>query len=221
MSNSINRARKVVPTGFIVKVKVQKADLYFRLEIIGQTGLRGGSTAGQDAHLGNIATSTSSGWKKIQDSDADDLLVPLDEKIFYQIFYGVSPSRMKVYRQFVSGRDRGTLNKSLTVGDNVGYVDGFISPYNDPSSTTEFWMLQGYDLAFNGSNPTSITKDIKLNFLVNKYRAYDATEEVRRQPTLKNLARVITLGEDDLVAAVSWMKDQIRNSKDIQDSDVR
>ena len=212
-TNSINREHMEIRAGHIVKIQVKKADLYFKLVPVGHTVLSGGSTAGQEAYLGNPTTLDSTGWKKIQDGDSDDVLVPVEEDIFYQFFYGISKSTSRVYKQFVSGRDKGALNKSMTIGGNVGYFDGLMSPYHDPSHRTETWMLKGYDLAFNGYNTSSITSKIKMQFLINKYRVVSAIDDVIEQPLLKNLARTIPLGGDDLVSSVQWMNNLISESK--------
>ena len=49
------------------------------------------------------------GWNTIQDASNRFILEPEFAEVLYQGFYGITPSIARVYRQYPSGVDRGSL----------------------------------------------------------------------------------------------------------------
>jgi hypothetical protein len=88
-----------------------------------------------------------------------------------QAFIGVSPSYLRVYPQQPITQIDGYLDQSQTPGQsfpNLGYYDGFLSPYERPGLESELLVLGGYEPSFNFFNPVGIPITPRLNIFINR-----------------------------------------------------
>ena len=134
------------------------------------------------------------GWSRIQDSSNKEWRVPDPDNVMYQGFYGITPSYARVYRQVMSGNDRGSLNPATRqIGDPVGFINGEMSPYRRPSFMTEFHTVRGMTHAFLGyhpyGEPASVT--VRMNFFVATY----GVENVSSLLTELQVTRLIETGQ--------------------------
>ena len=110
-------------------------------------------------------------WDDIQDSASRYQLEPEYEDYLYQIFYGISPSYARIYRNYPTNVDIGSLIGTRVVGGAVGFINGEQSPLLSPSALTEFWTLKGNHPSFMGyhpyAEPSSIT--VRMTFYVAKF----------------------------------------------------
>jgi hypothetical protein len=118
------------------------------------------------------AAGTSSSWTAIpvSSSNSSEQIQPTKEHKdqIYQVRYGVYPSRMQIYTQFISRQDRGSLVGTRAEGGAVGHVDGEDSPYMEPTEVSEFFSLYERSPVFKAYNPTPSTSVVDLNFKIAK-----------------------------------------------------
>jgi len=176
----------------------------FRIESVEYPNNRAEFSIGSATALAAAGT----GWNTIQDSSNRFILEPEFAEVIYQGYYGITPSIARVYRQYPSGVDRGSLVGTRNPGvDPIGYISGDMSPGLWPSPITEFYAVRGQHPAFYGyhpyARPASIT--VRLNFYINVYgvtcvpgMSYNEIEQQARN--------IITLGGRTLMQAPGWMR---------------
>ena len=101
----------------------------------------------------NAMATAGTDWDLVEDSSSNKLLDPELDHLVHQVFWGVTPSYARVYRQYPSAVDRGSLRGTRTVGGAVGYIDGYASPLQSPSPLTETMVVKGHYPAFNMYHP--------------------------------------------------------------------
>lgn len=114
--------------------------------------------------LGAVAARSNLGqWDSLQDVNADHYLEPPFEALIYHTFWGVTPTRARVYTQFPPQTDIGSMRQnprtinpvagSVGTGD-IGYIDGEKSPYWGPySRKTELFTVKEKYPQFQVYNP--------------------------------------------------------------------
>jgi hypothetical protein len=158
--------------------------------------------------------SAGTGWNTIQDSNNRYILEPEYSEALYQVFYGVSPPIARLYRQYPSGVDRGSLVGTRNPGtDPIGYINGDSSPMLWPSPVTEFFTVRGQHPAFYGHHPYArpATITVRMNFYITAYGVCGIRgmpdEEVRTKAK-----RIITMGGRTLMQAPGWVKDAVKSA---------
>lgn len=101
----------------------------------------------------DIATNSTSGWEAPADAQGRFYLEPQEEETVYQTFVGISPSQIKMYLQYTQREDRMSLIAPRPVPGQIGFWDGEMSPYHDPSPITELWTVHDLYPYFNVQNP--------------------------------------------------------------------
>ena len=166
----------------------------------------------RDFSLGSASgqNTTGTGWNQIQDSNNNYYLQPDYRGILYQIYYSVSPSYARVYRRYPAGVDRGSLFGTRLVGSQIGYIDGKISPLNNPSVLTELYTVNGQYPSFNGyhpyADPTSVTVFMSFylaSYGISKVPATDLTPQDKERLTIR------TMGGRTLMQAPDWLRDEV------------
>ena len=147
------------------------------------------------------------GWNTIQDASNRFILEPEFAEVIYQCFYGITPSYARVYRQYPSGVDRGSLVGTRNPGvDPIGYISGDMSPGLWPSPITEFYSIRGQHPAFYGyhpyARPSSIT--IRMNFYIAMYGV--SCIEMSEAEILAKAKKIISLGGRTLMTAPGWIR---------------
>ena len=169
--------------------------------------------------LGSITAlaAAGSGWNTIQNSSNAYHLEPDSEDVLYQLFYGIYPSYVRVYRQFQSGVDRGALRGGVRNPgvDNIGWIDGQISPIKYPSPITELYTVKGVYPAFYAfhpyAEPSSITP--RMTFYVFTYgvtplsiKDEDKGDPDYISPERLAMVKTITMGGRTLMQAPGWLQ---------------
>ena len=120
------------------------------------------------------AGATSTTWNTVQNSatDSREQISPTKEHKdqIYQIRYGVSPSRMQVYYQYISRQDRGSLVGTRVEGGAVGHIDGEENPFMEVGDNQDTNLFTIYERTpvFKAMNPTPSTSEVNLNFKIAK-----------------------------------------------------
>lgn len=152
---------------------------------------------------------------QIEDSQNRLVLEPDDDErnLVYQIMYGIAPSRMQVFTLY--GRDRNeALQDYDNPGDPAAYVNGFDSPYNNPSREAELFYVNSMSpLRLQAFNPTDEAAEARLSFHVNKLRYTTVTDQGLMKAMLQGQqpARLVMLGEGvqnrDQVGTPNWVNE--------------
>lgn len=170
----------------------------------------------EDETRGPIAPETAGvTTDQIEDSQGRQILEPDDSErnIINQIMYGVAPSRMQVFTLY--GRDR---NEALQDYDQPGhpgpYVNGFDSPYNNPTRESEIFYVNSMSpLRLQAFNPMSEANEAKLSVHVNKLRYTTVTDQSLMKAMLQGQqpARLSMMGEGvqnrDQVGIPTWLNE--------------
>ena len=195
--------------GEIVALKMLEGStvhLYpFRIEAVEYPNNRAEFSIGAASALASAGT----GWNTIQDASNRFILEPEFAEVIYQGFYGITPSIARVYRQYPSGVDRGSLVGTRNPGvDPIGYISGDMSPGLWPSPITEFYSIRGQHPAFYGyhpyASPSSIT--VRMNFYITMYGFSSCGDQMSEAEILKVAKNIISLGGRTLMTAPGWIR---------------
>jgi len=96
-------------------------------------------------------------------------LEPEAQRIILHGFYGVYPPPMRIYLRHPARVDRWSLVGVRELKGDVGYIDGYISPFHAPSIKSEFFSLVDLYPQFQAYNPTDVSEEALLNFQLMKY----------------------------------------------------
>ena len=134
------------------------------------------------------------------DTSVDNIL-EVDEALhLYQVFYGIRPSLIRGYMNYPSGKPRRNLDiKEVSSKAHFGYVDGSMSPYDDPQPVSEFWVPKDLDVSFAWYNPASVSNIITTKWIINLYavrvlRDVDLVEKILKRKGEGAQCRIATLG---------------------------
>lgn len=146
------------------------------------------------------------GWKdsaKIghpTDTSIDNIL-EIDTKLhLYQLFYGIRQSDVRAYLAYPEGKPRRNLDiKAVSSRADYGFVDGSMSPYDDPKPVSEVWIPKDLDIGFSWYNRASVEQEIYVKWILNLYgveliKDVDLVEKMLRR---KVECRIATLGGVD------------------------
>lgn len=155
-----------------------------------------------------VPVSTSDSRRRLEPQEADR------DKLFYQIFYGISPSMTQIYLQQIPRQDRHSLvPETRTVPGDIGYFTGEISPFNNPSPMTEIFTFNDIYPGLKAYNPTSVTVYAYLKFYINKY-IYEAVKDekiIKEFIEGKRRCDLRTMGElKSMIVAPSWLANQYK-----------
>ena len=161
------------------------------------------------ASLGNLTA-----WNAIQDALGNYYLSPYDSPYINQIFWGASPPLCRIYWQYASRTDRGSLLSTarLITGD-IGYIDGKKSPLEGPfSPETEMWTVWQTFPTFNVYNPLSQTMyNILMSFDIMRYTYKVITDknEIKARLLGEKARHMHTVGGIDPSPVVEpkWLRD--------------
>lgn len=178
------------------------------------------------------STSGANDQNIVDSSGNDKILMPDDSarNTVHQIFYGVDPSRMQLFSLF--GRDRNVaLQDYDQPGEVGGYINGFDSPYDNPSPSTELFYINSMaPLRLQPYNPMSTAKEARVSFHVNKVRYTTITSEDKQKALLQGQepAKLEMMGlgvqDADQVSIPTWLNEafgeHIRTTSEILDSNT-
>lgn len=153
---------------------------------------------------------------EIKDEVNRHLVTPRDRERdqIFQLQVGIAEDRIQLYPQF--GRDSNpNLVGGAEPGDPQVPVDGFDSPYNDPSERGEFFSLNDIDdFALQAYNPTDEPLEARISFHVNKFR-YAVLEDrgmmrgfLQGQIPWKDHIMGLGASQNDQIRAPGWFTER-------------
>jgi len=130
-----------------------------------------------------------------------DNLFEVDSKLrLYQLFFGIKGGDIRAYPTYPSGIPRRSLDiKSISSKADFGYIDGNMSPYNDPKPVSETWVPKDLDIGFAWYNRGSVAQTIVTKWIVNMYgvkiiKDIDLVEKILKRKGEGANCRIVTLG---------------------------
>jgi len=170
-------------------------------------------------------------WNDIKDSSDKHYLEPSGKGLFYHHFWGLNTPNARVYVQFPSRNDIGSLTTvEREIDGDVGYISGVESPYDGPFSVkTELITVYERYPAFQVSNTTSDNfSNVMFHFETMKY-SYQLIKDkklIKELLTGKRQCRKYTMGRtypmpstiprwlEDLVTGelMRWTKDLVESA---------
>ena len=162
------------------------------------------------------ADSHLAAWNEIKDSSDKHYLEPSRRELFYHHFWGVNTPNARVYLQFPSKDDIGSLTTvEREIDGNVGYISGVESRYDGPFSVkTELFTVYERYPAFQVSNVTADNfANVMFHFETMKY-SYQLIKDknlIKELLTGKRQCRKFTLGRADPTPSTvpKWLEDLV------------
>lgn len=168
--------------------------------------------------LGNVTAGANlATYDEIQDAQSRHYLEPPKtmKYIMYHTFWGVTPAPARVKVQFPTRNPLGSMLEIIRSDtDNVGYIDGYKSPFWGPFSlNTELFTVNERYPAVNPYNPTAdAMANVMMNFDQRQY-SYEIIkdEALIKSILLGNTAKKYTMGTVDPVPMTlpAWLHDLI------------
>lgn len=121
-----------------------------------------------------------------------------------QVFMGIAPSYLRIFRYYPSNNPLGDfLDGDLIHWGgrqqkyDIGYVDGFMSPKNDPTYQGEFFMPPTASMLFTLVNPALVPIYPEIKFYINQMAVEPVKDTMLAQKILNRLvpARRVRTGE--------------------------
>lgn len=154
-------------------------------------------------------------WDEVKDSEARHYLEPHVKTQIKHIFWGVSPPKARIFKQYPTRVDRNSLlDIARTLTGDVGYVDGDESPFDGPfSKRTELFTVKDLYPQFQVYNPLSRDMNyVVMNFDIRIY-TYNLMKE-------RNLIKDCLLGQrrcrkhtvggiEEPAPIPAWLKDLV------------
>ncbi|GAI26718.1 unnamed protein product [marine sediment metagenome] len=196
--------------GFLLALGFYEGWACFRVQHKEWANLEPWSLGAVDA-LGNL-----SAYDEIQDTQSRHYLEPHDEALIYHSFWGVTPTRARIYVQYPPRADIGSiLAVPRSETGNVGYIDGNKSPFTGPFSTaTELFTVKEKYPQVQAYNPLNDDMyNVMLNFDQRHYSYIIIKDENLIKSMLIGATRVkkYTMGPawPNAMTLPTWLKDAI------------
>lgn len=168
---------------------------------------------------------------RITDQAGNNLLQPAkeDKNLIFHVMYGVAPSRMQVFEMFGRNRPKGLENYDEP-GDPAPIINGFDSPYNDPTQEAEMFVVAEQSKPkLQAFNPTEESLEANISFHVNKLRYGVITDPNVQKAMLQGSIpfKAYPMGggaqDNDRIPLPSWLNerfgDSIRTTQEILSTD--
>lgn len=175
-----NNSVDVLRTGHYVGLHFQEG--WWFLQTIGQTQveMKPFILRNDNENRAEIsAESAGSEVDEIRDGTGRNLIVPRESErdTVYQVSLGISPSPMQLFFKF--GRKRAQeLEDYAEPGDPAPVVNGFDSPYNNPTREATFFSVNDMEFPrIQAYNPTSEPREAKVSVHVNKIMYATVTDK--------------------------------------------
>ena len=142
----------------------------------------------ENGNRAEIAATTAGNQDEIRDENNRLQLEPNDDErgLVFQILTGINPSRAVIVPEFGREQNLG-LEQNIQPGDDEMWLQGFDSPYNNPSEQSEIIYVNDMaPLRLTGYNPMDEATEIELSFFVNKLHYATVTDVNMMKGMLQN-----------------------------------
>lgn len=119
------------------------------------TSLVGGSASS------SILAETATEWWRLLNENDDDVIQEEDTNKILQVFRGIYPPQLRMFMQYPEGTPRGRLSgisiPATPTALTQGYVNGYMSPFENPTDLGQLFTLQDMRVFFAWYNPEPAT----------------------------------------------------------------
>jgi len=206
---------KYLTSGDLFALKYSNGFLFFRVNMWEQLQYKPYS-------VGDISPQSNTGFNRLENTDGDDILhVQEGRKRVLHASIGMSPSQTRRYTNYPESENRlrkfpNLSTPSATKSSDYGYIDGNISPFEQPTDAGELYIPPDVHLDFDFENPDeneSISP--KLNIRIRDYHV-SVIDPSNNQDVIR---RVMSPGSPIPVAPVGSPSNQTRASADVWDQE--
>jgi len=134
------------------------------------------NTMAAGANTSSIGSDSPSTWNSWKTSQNYDIFNEWDSDILLQAFIGIGPKPLRLFRQFPTPSTRGGLSRIPVTGafddETPGYVDGYMSPYHNPTVATEMLIPRSTFIEFGLYNPLSYPVNPVFNIVFQRMKVH-------------------------------------------------
>ena len=151
-----------------------------------------------------------SNWRTPTDALGRNYLEPQEEEQIYQFFTGISPSQNKLYLQYTQREDRLNLVAPRVVPGPIGFWDGQMTQYEDPSPMTEMWTVHDLVPYFKAENSgiSNRPERVAASFYITPftYQVLRDTDKIKSFLRGEKRATIRTMGDGQRpIKAPAWL----------------
>jgi len=160
--------------------------------------------------VGKVDAGDTSEWiEPTKPGSSDRLLEPEQRRFILHTFVGVAPEEAEVYLDFPPRIARFNLRGTRAVPDNTKWIDGVISPFEDPDARAELISFVDLYPAFKIANQSGRDIYAMLSFDIAKYtyRIIRDTKLIDMLIEGKKACKIYTFLEP--YEAPDWLKDLV------------
>ncbi len=171
--------------------------------------------------LGAVAAGANlANYDEIQDANQRHYLEPFIDGLIYHSFWGVTPTPARIFVQFPPRTDMGSMlqiPRSIAAPANVGYIDGYQSPFDGPFSLkTEIFTVKERYSAYQAYNPVGdAMTNVMLNFdqMQYSYEVITDLDLIKSMLIGERRVRKYTMGTADPLPMrmPQWLLDIVNN----------
>lgn len=157
-----------------------------------------------------------SAYNEIQDAQSRHYLEPHTESLIYHSFWGVTPTRARIFVQYPPRADIGSiLSVPRTETGNVGYIDGQKSPFTGPFSlATEIFTVKEKYPQVQVYNPLN---DAMYNVMLNFDQRHYSYTIIKDKDLIKSMlignrqVKKYSMGPawPNVMTIPTWLKDAV------------
>ncbi len=181
----------------------------------------GGTPSGSES--ANYVSNLQFGLSNTETSIAGvvDIFGMLDPLEIDQVFFGIAPRPHRMWVQqpfgaFVQGLEQNIVPAASYI--DVLDVDGYESPYGDPSERSEFFSLSSLSVSFALANPQPWNVAPTIEFLINRLYVQPVNDPTTVQRLLKRAipAHYFSMGNPKV--NMPWPAPQYNNARPLPSS---
>lgn len=169
---------KFLKTGHFLGLKFQDGWWFIHVLETESDTLKPWILLNENENRAAISAATAGTEDRIRDVNGNEIITPDDDEkeLIHQAMVGVSPSRMQLF--YLYGRERNNALQAYDEGgDPAPIVNGFDSPYNNPSTISEIFTLNDMSpIKLQAFNPMDESAEARVSIHVNKIKYATVTD---------------------------------------------
>lgn len=160
---------KFLESGDLFGIKYSNGFVFFRVEM--WEGLQY-----KPFEVGSVSPQSNSGFSRLEDPNGDDILhIEEGSSRILHASIGMAPAQVRRFTNYPESENRLRTFPNLSVpsarvGSNYGFIDGELSPYENPTDAAELYIPPDVHLDFDFYNPDqNDSVDPRLNIRAREY----------------------------------------------------
>lgn len=199
---------KFLDSGDLFGIKYSNGYVFFRVDMWEELQYK-------PYNVGSVAPQSNSGFSRLEDNNGDDILhiSKEDEQILHAAI-GMAPAHSRRFTNYPESENRLRTFPNLTVpsarsGSDYGFIDGDVSPYENPTDAAELYIPPDVHLDFDFYNPKQDRSiQPRLNIRAREYFVTPIDPERNKD----EVRRIVSPGSPMPVAPAGTPSNQFRVS---------